>query len=144
MTPELSKSLMQPSLVEAGWSCLTSSTDGRIGSVGSKAFAERRGTVTSTVVQRLQAAGIAAGVVQDIEDMIEHDPSLAARGGLCPIEHARLGVFGHVRTPMAFSRDTTVPFRPPGLGEHSVLIAQETAGLPAERVAALQALGVFT
>ena len=96
------------------------------------------------LMERLQVAGIAAGVVQDIEDMIEHDPSLAARGGLCPIEHARLGVFGHVRTPMAFSRDTTVPFRPPGLGEHSVLIAQETAGLPAERVAALQALGVFT
>ena len=42
--------------------------EGRIGSVGSKAFAERRGTVTSTVVQRLQAAGmIILGKAQMVE-----------------------------------------------------------------------------
>ena len=32
--------------------------EGRIGSVGSKSFADRRGKLTSTVVQRLQAAGM--------------------------------------------------------------------------------------
>jgi len=42
--------------------------EGRIGTVGSKAFAQRRGTVTSTVVQRLQAAGmIILGKAQMVE-----------------------------------------------------------------------------
>jgi aspartyl-tRNA(Asn)/glutamyl-tRNA(Gln) amidotransferase subunit A len=42
--------------------------EGRIGTVGSKAFAQRRGTVTSTVVKRLQAAGmIILGKAQMVE-----------------------------------------------------------------------------
>jgi crotonobetainyl-CoA:carnitine CoA-transferase CaiB-like acyl-CoA transferase len=104
-------------------------------------------TATQTdhaLVDRLQGAGLAAGTVQDIEDLLEHDPALAARGALCPLVHARLGSFGHVRTPIGFSRDTLAPFRPPGLGEHSVSVARELAGLAPERVAELQALGVFT
>jgi crotonobetainyl-CoA:carnitine CoA-transferase CaiB-like acyl-CoA transferase len=92
---------------------------------------------------RLQAEGIAAGVVQDIEDLMQRDPALLARGALASIEHARLGRFGHLRTPMSFSADTVTPFRPPGIGEHSAVIAQELSGLPPERIAALEALGVF-
>jgi len=95
------------------------------------------------LVARLQAAGIAAGVVQDIQDLLERDPGLQARGALVPIEHARLGRFGHLRTPMSFSADPVAPFRPPGIGEHSTTVARELAGLAAERVAALDALGVF-
>jgi len=95
------------------------------------------------LVARLQAAGLAAGVVQDIQDLLERDPALQARGALVPIEHARLGRFGHLRTPMSFSADPVEPFRPPGIGEHSVAVARELAGLAAERVAALDALGVF-
>ena len=34
------------------------------------------------LVDRLQAAGIAAGVLQDIEDLMEHDAALRARGAL--------------------------------------------------------------
>ena len=42
--------------------------EGRIGTVGSKAFAARRGTMTSTVVRRLQAAGmIVLGKAQMVE-----------------------------------------------------------------------------
>jgi len=82
--------------------------------------------------------------VQDIEDLMERDPALQARGALMPIEHARLGRFGHVRTPMQFSVDRTEPFRPPGIGEHSLAIAQDLAGLSAARVEALAALGIFT
>lgn len=42
--------------------------EGRIGTVGSKAFAARRGTVTSTVVRRLQAAGmVILGKTQMVE-----------------------------------------------------------------------------
>ena len=96
------------------------------------------------LVEELQSAGFAAGVVQDIEDLLERDPMLPIRGALVSLEHARLGTFGHVRTPFSFSRDTTAAFRPPNLGEHSAPIAREIAGLGAERVEELVALGVFT
>jgi crotonobetainyl-CoA:carnitine CoA-transferase CaiB-like acyl-CoA transferase len=92
---------------------------------------------------RLQTAGIAAGEVQDIEDLLEHDPQIAARGSLIPLDRPLLGRFGHVRTPMTLSRSTGVPMRAPGLGEHSREIARQLAGLSDERIDILDRLGVF-
>ncbi len=94
------------------------------------------------LVERLQQAGFAAGVVQDIEDLFA-DVGLRARGALVPLVHARLGEFGHVRTPLSLSRDVVRPYRPPSLGEHGEAIARDLAGLPEERVAQLRELGVF-
>lgn len=107
------------------------------------------GSWTSTlpdhsVVQLLQEHGIAAGVVQDIEDLFEKDPGILTRQALVVLEHARLGAFGHVRTPIDFSRDANIPFRAPGLGEHSAEVAREVAGIAPERLEALRRLGVFT
>ena len=92
--------------------------------------------------RRLQAEGIAAGVLQDIQDLMEDDPGLAKRGALMDIEHARLGRFGHVRTPISFSRDRIEAFRAPNLGEHSREIAG-LAGMDAGRFESLESLGVF-
>jgi crotonobetainyl-CoA:carnitine CoA-transferase CaiB-like acyl-CoA transferase len=91
----------------------------------------------------LQQSGIAAGVVQDIEDLMEGDPQLAARGSLEAIDHARLGKFGHMRTPISFSRSPNRPYRAPNMGEHSAAIARELCGLSEQRVAELESLGVF-
>jgi crotonobetainyl-CoA:carnitine CoA-transferase CaiB-like acyl-CoA transferase len=95
------------------------------------------------LVADLQAAGVAAGVVQDIEDLLERDPQIAYRGALMPLDHPHLGPFGHVRTPITFSHSRTVPFRPPAIGEHSVGIARGIAGLDMSRITELQQLGVF-
>jgi crotonobetainyl-CoA:carnitine CoA-transferase CaiB-like acyl-CoA transferase len=95
------------------------------------------------LVEELQRAGFAAGVVQDIEDLVERDPALRARGALVPLQHAKLGEFGHVRTPLSLSRDAVEPFRPPSLGEHGEAIARDIAGLDDERIATLRELGVF-
>jgi crotonobetainyl-CoA:carnitine CoA-transferase CaiB-like acyl-CoA transferase len=95
------------------------------------------------LMQRLQTAGIAAGVVQDIEDLLEGDPQLALRGALVTLEHPLLGAFGHVNTPLRFSRSLLAPYRPPGIGEHSHHIAAQIAGLPASRIAELERAGVF-
>lgn len=92
---------------------------------------------------RLQAAGIACGLLQDIEDLFEHDATLRLRGALVELPHPALGAFGHVRTPVDFSRTPPQPFRAPALGEHNGDIAGRLAGLSAERVAELQAQGVF-
>jgi crotonobetainyl-CoA:carnitine CoA-transferase CaiB-like acyl-CoA transferase len=95
------------------------------------------------IVEACQAVGLAAGAVQDIEDMVEHDPGLAARGALVTLDHPHLGAFGHVRTPIDFSRDAPAPYRAPGMGEHSIEIARDMAGLSAERAAELDRLGVL-
>jgi crotonobetainyl-CoA:carnitine CoA-transferase CaiB-like acyl-CoA transferase len=95
------------------------------------------------LVERLQQAGIAAGVVQDIEDLMEADPQIAARGSLVELDHAVLGRFGHIRTPVTLSRAKQSPHRASNIGEHSAAIAEELCGLDAARIAELDALGVF-
>ena len=91
----------------------------------------------------LQAAGIACGVVQDAEDMIEHDPQLAGRGALAELPHPLLGPFGHIATPLRFSRDGFHPYRAPGMGEHSSEVASTICGLSPTRIAELESAGVF-
>jgi crotonobetainyl-CoA:carnitine CoA-transferase CaiB-like acyl-CoA transferase len=95
------------------------------------------------LAETLQREGIAAGVVQDMEDLVERDPGIAARGALVMLEHARLGAFGHVRTPMTFSGDVNRPYPAPGLGAHTWEVGRTLAGLSAERLQELQQLGVF-
>jgi crotonobetainyl-CoA:carnitine CoA-transferase CaiB-like acyl-CoA transferase len=92
----------------------------------------------------LQAAGIACGVVQDSEDMIEKDPQLAGRSALVHLDHPLLGGFGHINTPLRFSRDHFKPYRAPAMGEHVVEIARDICGLSEGRIAELTASGVFT
>ena len=92
----------------------------------------------------LQAQGIAAGVVQDIQDLMERDAGLRARGALVELDHARLGSFGHVRTPIDFSVDAPEPFRAPSIGEHTRDVLLGIGGVEPERFAALQESGVFS
>ena len=95
------------------------------------------------IIAQLQQAGIAAGAVQDIEDVLESDPQIAARLPLCPLDHQLLGNFGHIRTPLRFSRSKIEMFRAPGIGEHSKIIAKDLAGLSDSRIAELESMGVF-
>ncbi|HZV08153.1 MAG TPA: CoA transferase, partial [Novosphingobium sp.] len=95
------------------------------------------------IMAQLQAAGIACGVVQDCQDMIENDPQLAMRGALAMLDHPLLGAFGHIATPIAFSRDGFAPYRAPGMGEHAHAIARDLSGLSDERIAQLEEAGVF-
>jgi crotonobetainyl-CoA:carnitine CoA-transferase CaiB-like acyl-CoA transferase len=91
----------------------------------------------------LQRAGIAAGVVQDIEDLMECDPQLAARGCLLALRHPLLGPFGHLRTPLTLSGHKLLPYRAPSIGEHSLSIAQDICGLQPAHISELESKGVF-
>jgi crotonobetainyl-CoA:carnitine CoA-transferase CaiB-like acyl-CoA transferase len=95
------------------------------------------------LVERLQTNGIAAGLVQDIEDLLERDPQMAFRNALMTLEHPLLGSFDHIRTPISFSRSAAQPYRAPGIGEHSHEISRELSGIAPERIAELERLGVF-
>ncbi|GFM30622.1 CoA transferase [Novosphingobium sp. PY1] len=95
------------------------------------------------IAAQLQAAGIAAGALQDCEDLIERDPQIATREVLWDLDHPLLGRFGHVATPMRFSRDRMQPFRAPSMGEHSHEIARSLSGLSVADIARLDDDGVF-
>jgi crotonobetainyl-CoA:carnitine CoA-transferase CaiB-like acyl-CoA transferase len=97
----------------------------------------------SEAVEYLQSMGIAAGAVQDTPELVERDPQIRARGSLLPLQHPLLGEFGHMRTPISFSRSNNAPFRAPGMGEHNQRIARELCGLSDDRLAELERLGVF-
>jgi crotonobetainyl-CoA:carnitine CoA-transferase CaiB-like acyl-CoA transferase len=60
------------------------------------------------------------------------------------LAHGKLDAFGHIRTPIAFSRDRVSPFSAPALGEHGTDIARDLAGLSVEEIRAMSARGVFT
>ena len=68
---------------------------------------------------------------------------LRGRGALVTLDHPLLGPFGHMATPVLFSRDTFEPFRAPRMGEHVHEIAGTLCGLDAEHIARLDAEGVF-
>ena len=78
-----------------------------------------------------------------MEEVLESDPQIAVRRPLFPMEHQLLGSFGHIRTPMRFSRSDIKMFRAPGIGEHSKIIAKDLAGLSDSRIAELESMGVF-
>jgi crotonobetainyl-CoA:carnitine CoA-transferase CaiB-like acyl-CoA transferase len=97
----------------------------------------------AALMATLQSHGIAAGLVQDAEDLIDKDPQLKFRGALNTLDHPLLGAFGHMRTPLSLSRSAVSAYRAPRLGEHSEEVATSVAGLSEERVRELQSLGVF-
>jgi crotonobetainyl-CoA:carnitine CoA-transferase CaiB-like acyl-CoA transferase len=97
----------------------------------------------ASLAEQLQSSGLAAGAVQDIQDLIERDPQIAVRQALVSLDHPLLGAFGHMRTPITFSRSVPLPYRAPRLGEHSDTIAQGIAGLSPDQLRELHALRVF-
>ncbi len=81
------------------------------------------------LMRELQAAGVAAGVVQNAADLIQRDEQLAARGFLHMIDHPTLGAFGHQTTPVALSRTPAAMRTAPDLGQHNEYVAREIVGL---------------
>ncbi len=86
--------------------------------------------------------GFCGGLVQDIEDLLEHDPQIASAAiahGADTSAARHLRAYAHAYLP---SRDSTAsPFRAPALGEHSREIARELSGSRAERVGRSRQLG---
>lgn len=99
-----------------------------------------------TAATALQAAGVAAGVVQDAGDLADRDPQLAARGFWLDAELPEFGPRRHDRFPARFERTPLDPYRPPPsyLGEGNFEVLTELAGLSFDEVAEGIADGLFT
>ncbi|MFB0610716.1 CaiB/BaiF CoA-transferase family protein [Aurantiacibacter poecillastricola] len=125
-------------------SCLTADEYERLVAITGPEIAEWTSRRTDyAAAEELQAAGLAAGALQDCEDLLERDPQIAGRSALWDIDHAVLGTFGHIATPIAFSADRLAPYRAPSMGEHAHEIAREIAGLSEEEISRLEQDGVF-
>ncbi|HEX2173514.1 MAG TPA: CoA transferase, partial [Dehalococcoidia bacterium] len=71
------------------------------------------------LAERLQAAGVPAGVVQDAVDLLERDPHLAARGFYAQVDEPETGPVVMDTLPLRWM-DGPVPIRTPAplIGEH--------------------------
>lgn len=84
---------------------------------------------------RLQAAGLAAGVVQDGRDLVENDPQLAARAFFQPVVHPEVGEMRVDRLPPLMSlTPPRVQGPAPLLGQHTEAILRDLLGLDQETI----------
>jgi crotonobetainyl-CoA:carnitine CoA-transferase CaiB-like acyl-CoA transferase len=81
------------------------------------------------LAERLQAAGVEAGPVQDL-DAVLADPQLAFRGHFVPIRHGHLGELLFERSGFRLSHSPGGFSRPgPDLGEHNHAVLGGILGL---------------
>lgn len=96
------------------------------------------------VAEFLQAAGVAAGMVQDGRDLVEHDPQLRARGFYPVVEHPRAGAFVHEGVPIRLAATPGGVWEPaPLLGADTDSVLRDLGGLSATEIEALRATGAL-
>ncbi len=96
------------------------------------------------LMEMLQTAGIAAGVVQTAEDILDRDTHLKERRLFIPLEHPVIGTFNHPTPPFKLSKTEPEIQTSPCLSEHTEYICTEFLGMKDEEFVALVQEGVFT
>jgi crotonobetainyl-CoA:carnitine CoA-transferase CaiB-like acyl-CoA transferase len=99
-------------------------------------------------MERLQAAGVAAGVAQTAEDRCDHDPQLAHLGWLTEVPNTEIGKWPVAKVP--FDMSATPPYiggpidkGAPFYGEHNYEVFAEVLGLGPAEVDALAEEGAL-
>jgi len=95
------------------------------------------------LMEMLQKAGIAAGVVQTAEDILDHDVHLKERKLFVPLEHPVIGTFNHPTPPFKMSKTKPEIRTSPCLGEHTEYICTKLLGMKDDEFVALMQEGVF-
>ncbi len=89
--------------------------------------------VAEDVMEALQEAGVAAGVVQNAQDLIERDPHLKERGFYVELEHPEVGPRLFEGTPIKMSETPGGPRRAaPLLGQDNEFVYRDILGMPDE------------
>lgn len=95
------------------------------------------------VMSRLQAGGIAAGVVQSPREIFE-DPQLRHRDFFWLLNHREIGPFHHLGQVSHLSETPAQPRMPaPCLGEHTELVCRDILGMSEKEFDDLLVNGVF-
>ena len=95
------------------------------------------------IMEKLQAVGIAAGVVKKGED-IYRDPQLREMGLFWPLKHQEMGEFTHLGQPSRLSGTPAQARMPaPCLGEHTEYVCKKFLGLSDSAYDELLIAGAF-
>jgi benzylsuccinate CoA-transferase BbsF subunit len=95
------------------------------------------------VMQIMQATGVPAGVVQTVQDLLEHDPQLKEREFLVPLKHPVIGTFWHPTPPYKLLKTKAQVGTSPCLGEHTEYVCTQLLGMSDEEFVELSQQGVF-
>jgi crotonobetainyl-CoA:carnitine CoA-transferase CaiB-like acyl-CoA transferase len=95
------------------------------------------------VMTRLQAAGVAAGMLENGEDLQEHDPQLKHRHFYWKLHHPKQGEYHAPRPVFTVSKAPFEMRRAPMLGEHNEEVLKEVLGMSDREIAELEAEGVL-
>lgn len=95
------------------------------------------------VMQILQAAGVAAGVVQTMQDIVENDPQLKEREFLVQLKHPVIGVFGHPTPPYKLLKTKAQVRTSPCMGEHTEYVCTQILGMSDSEFTELWRQGTF-
>jgi crotonobetainyl-CoA:carnitine CoA-transferase CaiB-like acyl-CoA transferase len=99
----------------------------------------------NSIAEACQAAGIAAGTVQNAHDLTASDPQLAARGFFGTTVSAAMGEYGIDRFPALFNgQRPSVYDGPHGIGEDTFDVATELLGMEDRDVAELLGSGALS
>lgn len=91
----------------------------------------------------MQRAGVPAGVAQDAEDILIHDPHLKARGYYVYLDHPEAGHTAYDGVPFRLSATPGEPRSPaPCLGEHTEFVCKEILQMADEEFDELLVEGV--
>jgi len=95
------------------------------------------------LMERLQSAGVRAGVVQTARDVVDSDPQLRHRGHWLRLPHPEVGSFLYNALPLRCAQWPVAPrFGAPCLGEHTMQVLS-AAGLEPSEIDKLRAAGVL-
>ena len=95
------------------------------------------------VMERMQEAGIAAGVVVNAGELM-NDRHLNERGFFWKIDHPEAGTHQHAGQPIRLSETPARNYRPaPTLGQHHDYVLGELLGLSADEIDDLEQAGVI-
>ena len=95
------------------------------------------------VMNMMQAAGVAAGVLENAEDLQEHDPQLKHRHLYWELDHPEVGKYVAPRPVFMVSKAPYKLRRAPLLGEHNEYGLKEVIGMSDEEVTELVEGGII-
>ncbi len=89
------------------------------------------------VMKLMQAAGVPAGVLQNGEDLQEHDPQLKYRHLYWSLDHPEVGKYTALRPDFVVSKSPYELKRAPLQGEHNEYVLKKILGMSDEEIAEL-------
>jgi benzylsuccinate CoA-transferase BbsF subunit len=95
------------------------------------------------VMHKMQEAGVPAGVVQTMADIVDNDPQLKEREFLVPIKNPVLGIFGHPTPPFKLLKTKAKVTHAPSMGEHTECVCINILGMSDKEFVELVEENVF-